>query len=249
MAAMSSTCPDLSGAVGVQCEDDMRGASLFDLRDVGANASAATSPQSASKPLDCIVPRIFLASHSQAKDADLIRRHGISHVLVCGPDYELSTPFVRGAFESEAHQIELQYTRLPFEDDECEDLLAHIPAALSFVDSVLAQAGTNILVHCRAGVSRSASICCAIVARDRKLSAAAAIAFVKQRRSCVCPNAGFLEQLGDFVSMQWTVDRESEIWRAHTKRLEARRVVEEWRPNMFAPIAFETSDPSESASE
>ena len=241
MAALTPHC-DLT------TENALRKAPLTGHCDLTANDKAVVNPP-ASKPLDCILPRIFLASHTQAKDADLIRRHNITHVLVCGPDYELSTPFVRGTFECEAHQLELQYTRLPFEDDDCEDILSHIPAALDLVDSVLAQAGTNILVHCRAGVSRSASICCAIVARDRKLSAESAIAHVKARRSCVCPNAGFREQLGDFVAMQWTVDRASDTWHAHVKRLEARRIEEEWAPNMFAPAAAATANVSQSASE
>ncbi len=51
------------------------------------------------------------------------------------------------------------------------------------------------LVHCQAGVSRSASFIIAFVMKRIKCSLEQAYTFVKQRRPMVFPNFGFQHQL------------------------------------------------------
>lgn len=53
----------------------------------------------------------------------------------------------------------------------------------------------RILVHCNAGVSRSASVCIAYLMLHRKLTFAAAFSHVKSKRECIRPNDGFFKQL------------------------------------------------------
>lgn len=53
----------------------------------------------------------------------------------------------------------------------------------------------RILVHCNAGVSRSASVCIAYLMLNRKMNFAAAYSLVKSKRECIRPNDGFLKQL------------------------------------------------------
>jgi hypothetical protein len=56
----------------------------------------------------------------------------------------------------------------------------------------------NVLVHCYAGVSRSASIVIAYLMHKHKISLLDAMKLVKSKRSCISPNVGFLLQLKDF---------------------------------------------------
>lgn len=53
----------------------------------------------------------------------------------------------------------------------------------------------RILIHCNAGVSRSASVCIAYLMVQSKMNFDAAFALVKSKRECIRPNDGFLKQL------------------------------------------------------
>ena len=55
-----------------------------------------------------------------------------------------------------------------------------------------------MLVHCAAGVSRSASVVVAYLMYKKGLSLDDALDFVKSKRECVDPNFGFREQLQIF---------------------------------------------------
>lgn len=52
-----------------------------------------------------------------------------------------------------------------------------------------------ILVHCEAGISRSASIVIGYLIRERKMILKEALSFIQKRRPCIWPNGGFMEQL------------------------------------------------------
>ncbi|XP_037934969.1 dual specificity protein phosphatase 19-like [Teleopsis dalmanni] len=55
-----------------------------------------------------------------------------------------------------------------------------------------------VLVHCNAGVSRSASVVIAYLIKHCQMKFDDAYAYVKGKRACVQPNSGFLEQLKKF---------------------------------------------------
>lgn len=58
----------------------------------------------------------------------------------------------------------------------------------------------KVLVHCHAGISRSATICMAYLMATRKLRMEEAYEFVKTRRRVVSPNFNFMGQLLNFES-------------------------------------------------
>jgi dual specificity MAP kinase phosphatase len=64
-------------------------------------------------------------------------------------------------------------------------------------DSVKASGG-RVLVHCHAGVSRSATVCMAYVMKNLDYDLRSAYDFVKARRPCVSPNLHFMGQLLEF---------------------------------------------------
>ena len=58
--------------------------------------------------------------------------------------------------------------------------------------------GGRVLVHCRAGVSRSATVCMAYIMKTLDYDLKSAYDFVKSRRPCVSPNSHFMNQLLEF---------------------------------------------------
>ena len=68
-----------------------------------------------------------------------------------------------------------------------------------FTDEVKKDNG-RVLVHCHAGISRSATICMAYMMASRRLRMEEAYEFVKNKRQIVSPNFSFMGQLLNFES-------------------------------------------------
>jgi len=62
------------------------------------------------------------------------------------------------------------------------------------------QSGGKILIHCRAGISRSATICIAYLMYAGRLTLDEAHDYLKRRRPLISPNLNFMRQLAEFGS-------------------------------------------------
>merc|ERR1712192_107016 len=149
---------------------------------------------------------------------------GITHILNCSINITCFHILRRPA---------IKYARIPLDDISSCDLYQFMEAAACFIDECNPHSSTNkrnkILVHCAAGVSRSASVVMAYLisrriewteterrridvirehegcAQGKDKSATLilneAYYLVKSRRECVYPNDGFLKQLGKFEEL------------------------------------------------
>ena len=63
----------------------------------------------------------------------------------------------------------------------------------------------RVLVHCKEGVSRSASIVISYLMKSRNMKLNETLEYVKNRREVVDPNSGFKEQLKEFEKNGYTV--------------------------------------------
>ncbi|CAD8068556.1 unnamed protein product [Paramecium sonneborni] len=90
----------------------------------------------------------------------------------------------------------IKHFKLDVEDIENQDLSQFFDKCFTFIDENLQQG--NVLVHCMAGVSRSACIVIAYIMKTKKMSFRDAFQFVKSKRTIVWPNDGFVEQLKKF---------------------------------------------------
>lgn len=69
-----------------------------------------------------------------------------------------------------------------------------------FPPDYVRRAGGKILVHCEAGISRSPTICMAYLMKTKRLRLDEAFDYIKQRRSLISPNFGFMGQLLQYES-------------------------------------------------
>mmetsp|Transcript_32406 Transcript_32406/g.100233 ORF Transcript_32406/g.100233 Transcript_32406/m.100233 type:complete len:246 (-) Transcript_32406:151-888(-) len=139
---------------------------------------------------------LYLGEHRafkmEAVRTHLVEAHGVRRVIRCIPpshgraDHEYAVGM--------CEHLGLQLIVIDVEDDEDSSIAAHFGAAHAAIDAAKA-AGEAVLVHCQAGVSRSASIVIAYVMKSLGMSLEDAFAYVKARRKIVSPNRAFMEEL------------------------------------------------------
>uniref|UniRef100_A0A8C0UNJ4 protein-tyrosine-phosphatase n=1 Tax=Cyanistes caeruleus TaxID=156563 RepID=A0A8C0UNJ4_CYACU len=100
---------------------------------------------------------------------------------------------------SDSFKDQYCYKWIPVEDSHTADISSHFQEAIDFIDYVR-RAGGKILVHCEAGISRSPTICMAYLMKTKKLRLDEAFDYIKQRRSLISPNFGFMGQLLQYES-------------------------------------------------
>ncbi|KAL6530566.1 hypothetical protein OROMI_028455 [Orobanche minor] len=136
---------------------------------------------------------------------------GSKDVLGNGSKTSLSPDKLLYSLEYAGKDLKFLRMAVPLRDMESEDLLDYLDACLDFIEDNRKEG--SVLVHCFAGVSRSAAIITAYLMRNERLSVDDAIESLRQICQSVCPNDGFLEQLKMFEEMGFKVDRASPIYK------------------------------------
>ena len=89
---------------------------------------------------------------------------------------------------------EFIYKIIPVTDEPTTKISHYFKESLDFIrNSVVSK--NNVLVHCFAGVSRSASVVIAYLMKYHKMEYNSALNYVKSKRPWVNPNYGFQGQL------------------------------------------------------
>lgn len=115
------------------------------------------------------------------------------------------------SLEHAGKELKLVRMAVPMRDMESENLLDHLDVCLKFIDRSRKEG--SVLVHCFAGVSRSAAIITAYLMRTEHLSHEDALESLRKSCESVCPNDGFLDQLKMFEKMGFKVDRASPLYK------------------------------------
>lgn len=141
-----------------------------------------------------ILPGLYLSNAKAAADRNVLRRLKITHILTVEAhrlpkstfyDTNISTLYIRAY------------------DNPDTNLLPYFPMANSFIDEGIENG--NVLVHCRFGVSRSATIVIAYLMEKYKLTFEQAYLYVRQRRRFINPNPGFVRQLREYQRLKYDV--------------------------------------------
>lgn len=127
-----------------------------------------------------VVPGVYLGSIEAAYNKHRLRELGVTHIVSL---VEAAPPY----------PLRFNYLLIEVPDIESTDLLSRFDEACRYIDSSLKNGAC--LIHCQAGMSRSATITIAWVMKNYKLRYADAHDFVREKRPIILPNAGFVEQL------------------------------------------------------
>lgn len=137
---------------------------------------------SADHDLHEVVPCLFIGSQGAAHNRGGIDECGVTHIINCATG-------IHNAFEDE-----LEYLSLGLYDVPEQDVREVVRSSAKWIGEVI-DAGGKVLVHCNAGVSRSAVIVIAYLMIKQGMSLEDALAKAKAARKQVRPNEGFMEQL------------------------------------------------------
>lgn len=137
-----------------------------------------------------ILPRLYLSGEDAVKSKSNLKSNGITHIL------NLTTN-VENLFEPE-----LNYKKIRVNDVSNEDMTHCFDQSIEFIQKAFEENETNrVLVHCNAGVSRSASVVIAYLLKTGQYSSfEQAYEFLRAARPAVSPNPGFIRQLKEFES-------------------------------------------------
>ncbi|KAH9251963.1 hypothetical protein BASA81_010167 [Batrachochytrium salamandrivorans] len=131
------------------------------------------------------VPGLFIGSAGAASDKASLLGHGITHVCMC-------LNGGRPPFPSQ-----FQYLVVDVLDVPEVKIAPYFDDSYRFIKQAL-DGGGKVLIHCAAGISRSASIAIAFLMRDKRMSYDDSLQVVRAVRSFVCPNQGFQVELRQF---------------------------------------------------
>ena len=134
-----------------------------------------------------IVPGLWLGAMADAFNNEKLTACKITHILDMTGGSTNSCPYNN-------RDVIVVYKKLPAIDHPFFDISQYFDEACEFIESALEQGG-SVLVHCQAGVSRSAIIVAMYLARRNKWTAERSLLFVKARRKKIQPNIGFIQQL------------------------------------------------------
>lgn len=128
---------------------------------------------------------ILFLSSATAVTRDKLVKIGITDVINCTLDVpELQEPGI-------------VTTRIMIDDTPQAQLKKHFDKVADEINSK-ESAGGKVLVHCLAGISRSATLCIAYLMKYKEMTLIDAHDLVKRKRPIIRPNTGFWKQLIEY---------------------------------------------------
>jgi dual specificity MAP kinase phosphatase len=138
-----------------------------------------------------IVDGIYLGNHVAALDPSFLAKHKIQLVVNCTKDIPFDNTFAS-----------IEHYRVPVDDklahEDSEKLLHLMPMILQKILSSRYNRG-NVLVHCYAGIQRSATVVACLLMFTMNLSAKQSITYIRNIRPVAfTPSANFHYTLNHF---------------------------------------------------
>ncbi|BFZ11802.1 hypothetical protein BsWGS_14841 [Bradybaena similaris] len=133
-----------------------------------------------------ILPFLYLGNERDARDLAQLRSLNITYILNV-------TSHVPQYYDEQG----IRYKRIPASDSAQQNLKQYFEEALEYIDDAR-QNNAKVLIHCHAGVSRSATITIAYLLKHTRMAMADAYKFVKGKRAIISPNFNFMGQLLEF---------------------------------------------------
>ena len=129
--------------------------------------------------IDEITDKLYLGDLLGAFNVEKLKSLGIKKVL----------SVIIGTFSKYKESDNIIQKTIWVNDVPWQNIIKYFGECINFI-----KGDDKVLVHCAAGVSRSASIVIAYIMWDKKMSFEEAFEFVESKRN-IGPNNGFIEQL------------------------------------------------------
>eukprot|EP01091_Cochliopodium_minus_P003982 TRINITY_DN1390_c0_g1_i1.p1 TRINITY_DN1390_c0_g1~~TRINITY_DN1390_c0_g1_i1.p1 ORF type:complete len:337 (-),score=86.86 TRINITY_DN1390_c0_g1_i1:56-1066(-) len=101
---------------------------------------------------------------------------------------------VTSHYDNQFEETGIKYLRISIQDNTQQNIADHFEMSYNFIKESL-EKKENILIHCVAGVSRSASLVLAFLMKYNNTSYKETFEYLRKRRKNIFPNVGFLKQL------------------------------------------------------
>lgn len=134
-------------------------------------------------PASRILDYLYLGSEWNASNLDELRQNGITHILNVTREIDNFFP------------ASFKYKNVRVYDEEATDLLHHFDDTFRFLKTAKEEKGGRALVHCKMGISRSATCTVSYLMKVYEMDLKDALNYTKSRRPVVNPNRSFLKQL------------------------------------------------------
>ncbi|XP_041054031.1 protein phosphatase Slingshot homolog 2 isoform X1 [Carcharodon carcharias] len=151
-----------------------------------------------------IFEHVYLGSEWNASNLEDLQSRGIRYILNITREID---NFFPGIFE---------YHNIRVYDEEATDLLAYWNDTYKFI-SKAKKNGSKCLVHCKMGISRSASTVIAYAMKEYGWNLDKAYSYVKEKRTVTKPNISFMRQLEEYQGILLaSKQRHNKLWRSHS---------------------------------
>ncbi|XP_068616138.1 protein phosphatase Slingshot homolog 2-like [Brachionichthys hirsutus] len=151
-----------------------------------------------------IFEHVYLGSEWNASNLEELQTSGVHFILNVTREID---NFFPGMFE---------YQNIRVYDEEATNLLEYWNQTYEFI-SKAKRTGTRCLVHCKMGVSRSASTVVAYAMKERGWDLSTALQHVQGRRAIAKPNPAFMRQLEEYQGILLaSKQRHNKLWRSHS---------------------------------
>ncbi|XP_026051536.1 protein phosphatase Slingshot homolog 2b isoform X2 [Carassius auratus] len=151
-----------------------------------------------------IFEHVYLGSEWNASNLEELQNTGVQYILNVTREIDNFFPSL------------FEYHNIRVYDEEATDLLAYWNDTYKFI-SRAKKAGAKCLVHCKMGVSRSASTVIAYAMKEYGWDLEQAFEYVKERRAVTKPNPSFMRQLEEYQGiLEASKQRHNKLWRSHS---------------------------------
>ncbi|KAG6458817.1 hypothetical protein O3G_MSEX011055 [Manduca sexta] len=151
-----------------------------------------------------IFDHVYLGSEWNASNLEELQRNGVRHILNVTREID---NFFPGMFD---------YLNIRVYDDEKTDLLKHWDNTFKYINKARNE-GSKVLVHCKMGISRSASVVIAYAMKAFNWNFDKALKHVKTKRSCIKPNTNFLNQLETYQGILDAMKNKEKLQRSKSE--------------------------------
>ena len=133
-----------------------------------------------------IINRIYIGSYLNAKNFEELEKNNIKYILNCAIECK------------NIYEDKIKYLKLDIKDQNDFPIQEYFDKGTQFIEDSLNNKEGNILIHCKEGKSRSATLLMAYLIKYQKENTNSAYKIVKTKRQLTMPNLGFMYKLREY---------------------------------------------------